>query len=158
MCSWRPVASRPNTSSPRACSRRLPCSVAPAAPARGPLLLFLRHRRRCRSNSISRNPKCSTAGGGMRMSTAPTPAPGLGGPMALVVVQVVEMTTAVAATMGEGRGSMGITGGVIRIRGGTGRRRGEGRLRMAGDMKRMRMKMGFLGSGGSTEAVGGMMR
>jgi hypothetical protein len=93
------------------------------------------------------------------MTTAITLALGRGRPIALVAALAAEMITAVAATMGEGRGSMGSTGGGM-VQGGTGRRRGEGEghLRMAGTTKRIRMKMRHLDFGGSDEAVGGVMR
>jgi hypothetical protein len=97
------------------------------------------------------------AGGGMKMNTTITLAAGLGEPMALLVASVAEMIAAVAATMEEGRGSMGNTGGGIWIQGGTGRRRGEGHFQMAG-ATRMGMKMGHLGFGGSDAAIGGVMK
>jgi len=98
------------------------------------------------------------AGGGTKMNTTITLAAGLGEPMALVVAPVAKMIAAVAATMEEGRGSMGNTGGGIWIQGGTGRRRGEGHFQMAGATRRTGMKMGHLGFGGSDAAIGGVMR
>lgn len=87
-----------------------------------------------------------------------TLAAGLGGIATLAAVVVEMITVMVVATMGEERGSMGSIEGGILIGDGTGRRRGEGRVRMVDGTRKMTMRMVLLGFGGIGGAVGGMMR